>query len=108
MTLPLPRAAGSSTPQPTDRTRRERRNHFAFLSLFMGICAWVPLMILVCGPLSFLFAGLAWMTSQKGRDRGLGAAWAGMFLTVIAALLHTSFALLASLIGWTGALLGIG
>ncbi len=102
---PEPRAAAGS--QPTDRVAREHRNHFAFLSLFMGICAWVPLMILFCAPLSFLFAGAAFLTARRRQsNRGIGGAWAGMFLSVIAIGLHLGFALFASLIGWTGAWLG--
>jgi hypothetical protein len=92
---------------PTDRVAREHRNHFAFLSLFMGICAWVPLMILFCAPLSFIFAGAAFLTAKRRKsNKGIGGAWAGMFLSVIAIGLHLGFALFASIIGWTGAWIG--
>jgi hypothetical protein len=91
-----------------DRVRQESRNQWAFLSLFMGVCAWVPLVILMAAPLSLGFAAIAFATSKRqGSTRGLGGAVYGVVLTCIAIVLHLSFALFASAIGWTGHLLGL-
>ena len=91
-----------------DRVKQEQRNMWAFLSLFMGVCAWVPLLILLAAPLSLGFAVLAFVTARRqNHSRGIAAAGYGVFLTLFAIVLHSSFALFASAIGWGGRWLGI-
>jgi hypothetical protein len=106
----LPRAPGlhARAPHTPDRVRQERRNHMAFLSLVMGICAWVPLVIVFAAPLSLLFAVLAlWQARRPQARHGVSGALWGVVLSGIAVLLHGSVALAASLIGWGGRLLGL-
>ena len=91
-----------------DRVKQEQRNMWAFLSLFMGVCAWVPLLILLAAPLSLGFAVIAFATSRRQHHtRGVAAAGYGVFLTLFAIVLHSSFALFASAIGWGGKWLGL-
>ncbi len=79
------------------------RNRFAFLSLICGICAWVPLVILVAAPLAVLFALLAFAT---GRGGGLAPARAGLILTAVAVALHATVLTTAGALGWVAALFG--
>lgn len=80
------------------RTRRVH-NRLAFFALICGICAWVPLVILVAAPLAVLFALMAWV---RGPRDHMGAAWAGVALTAMAVVLHTAAAILAGGIGLLG------
>lgn len=74
------------------------QNRFAFFSLVCGICAWVPLVILVTGPLAVLFAIMALITS-RGRG-GLEPARAGLILTALATVIQGVIFASAGMLGW--------
>ena len=79
------------------------QNRFAFFSLVCGICAWVPLVILVTGPLAVLFALMALITS-RGRG-GLEPARAGLILTALATVIQGIIFASAGLLGWVVSLI---
>lgn len=90
-------------PQLDPRYRRDRspRNHFAFLALIAGICAWVPLVIVVAAPLTVGFAILGELQARRtGHARGAHAGRAGLVLAGVATALQATVFASASLLGW--------
>ncbi len=83
-----------------DRFRpAERPNPFAFLALMCGVASWVPLIVMITGPLTFAFALLAVMTPGRGRFR---PALYGVGLALAAFALQAGIALIAGVFGHIG------
>ena len=83
--------------------RRERRNVFAFFSLFCGIASWVPLMVVLLAPLAYAFGAIAYVTAAKRDQRnGLNAAFFGMFLATVSLLLQGGLLFFGQVVSWVG------
>lgn len=84
--------AGKKPPRIADHMQRDQRNVFATMAVFAGIASWVPLVIVLAFPLTYLCALLALITAvRKDRRRGLKAAWVGVILATVALVIHVSF-----------------
>ena len=80
-------------------------NLFAWLALVAGICSWVPLVVLVAGPLTVGFALLAFVTGavrRRDRRRLKPALW-GLVVGAVGAGLQALAFLSAASLGWIGA-----
>lgn len=89
---------------PADNIRKDGRNLFATMAVFAGIASWVPLVIVLAFPLTFLCAGLAIVTSiRRDSRKGLKAAWIGVVLATTAMIVHLSIVAIGFMIGWAGA-----
>lgn len=87
-----PTAHRPRTPRVADHMARDQRNVFATMAVFGGIASWVPLVIVLAFPLTYLCALLAVITAvRKDRRRGLKAAWVGVILATAALFVHISF-----------------
>ncbi len=85
----------------------QNKNLPAFVALFCGVASWVPLIIVITGPLTFLFAGLAVVNARRRDDRTqLSLAWWGIVLALGSVGLQGALAALAGGIGWFGRVLG--
>lgn len=101
-----PRAKRRGPPR-SDNIRRENRNVFAVMTLFAGICSWVPLVIVVAFPLALASALLSLVTVWRHRSRrGFSATIFGLILAVTAVCVHLAVAGLGGIIGWIGHWLG--
>jgi hypothetical protein len=104
--------AGSTHPRAQrtpDRVAERRGNVFAFLSLVSGVCSWVPLVVLVTGPLTLVFGLLAfWTARRRGTRQGTAAAVWGLVLAGIAVVLQGLVLASAGVVGVVGGWLGIG
>lgn len=101
-------AQAPSRPTGARSGTSQHKNLPAFVALFCGVASWVPLIIVITGPLTFLFAGLAVVVARRrgeGRNQ-LRLAWWGILLTVGSVLLQFALAALAGGIGWVGRLFG--
>lgn len=89
-----------------DNIRKDGRNVFATMAVFAGIASWVPLVIVLALPLTYLSALLAVITAvRRDARRGLKAAWVGVVLGTIALIVHISIAALGGVVGLAGDLL---
>lgn len=80
--------------------REEKRNVFALLSLFCGITAWVPWVVVFAAPLAWGFAVLAHVTAiRRDQRKGLGLAHAGALLAFLGVLLHFALVFVLVLLG---------
>ncbi|MFT4703882.1 MAG: hypothetical protein ACI81R_001577 [Bradymonadia bacterium] len=96
-------------PGGASRRKKRPRNHAAMLALFCGISSWVPLIIVITGPLTFLFALIALVLSvRSGHREQLNMAGAGVILALCALAIQGGFTLLAGGLGWAGAAIGCG
>lgn len=88
----IPPTAGRRRPaRIADHMQRDQRNVFATMAVFGGIASWVPLVIVLAFPLTFLCAFLALVTSiRKDQRHGLKAAWIGVVLASVALAIHVS------------------
>ncbi len=80
-------------------------NLFAWLALVSGICSWVPLVVLVAGPLTIGFALAAFVTAavrRRDRRRLKPALW-GLVVGAVGAGLQALVFLSAASLGWIGA-----
>lgn len=88
---------------PADNIRKDGRNVFATMAVFAGISAWVPLVIVLAFPLTYLCAALALITALRSDSRkGLKAAWVGVILATVALAVHLTIAAIGFLAGWMG------
>lgn len=70
-----------------------------------GITSWVPLIVVVTGPLTLVFFLLAHVAAPApGVPRRLQAAWAGLVLALLALALQVGLAGLAAIPGLIGAM----
>ncbi|MFT6396274.1 MAG: hypothetical protein ACJAYU_001017 [Bradymonadia bacterium] len=75
-------------------------NSFAFLTLMCGITSWVPLIIIITGPLTFGFFVLAHIFARReGVPGRLHAAWTGLLLTMLSLGLQIALAGMAAVPG---------
>ena len=86
---------------PGDHIRKDKRNVFATMAVFAGIGSWVPLVIVLAFPLTFVCATLALVTALRSDSRkGLSAAWVGVVLATAALLTHILVVAIGFLAGW--------
>lgn len=91
-----------------DGIRGERRNVFAVMTLFAGICSWVPLVIVVAFPLAVFSAVLSVATVwRKESRRGFNATVFGLVLACSALFTHLAVASLGGIVGWIGRACGV-
>lgn len=87
----------------SDNLRKDGRNVFATMAVFCGIASWVPLVIVMAFPLTFVCALLALITARmKAQRNGLGAAAIGIALAIAALALQLSVAALGGIFGVIG------
>lgn len=81
----------------------------ALIALFCGIASWVPMIIVITGPLTFGFGLWGWVRARRrdARKQALMASW-GMALALMATALQLGIAALAGGIGLLGGWLGVG
>ena len=93
----------------SERTPRHEPNVPALIALFCGIASWVPLIIVITGPLTFAFGAWGWARARKraARKQAQMATW-GMALAIMATALQLGIAAFAGGIGALGGLLGVG
>ena len=73
---------------------------FAFLTLMCGIASWVPIIVVITGPLTFGFFGLAMVSARRRGQRGrVHAAWTGLLLTCLSLAFQVGLAGIAALPG---------
>jgi hypothetical protein len=86
---------------PVDRaSSRSTGNPFAFLTLMCGIASWVPLIVVITGPLTLLFFVLAHVSAPaRTRSARLHAAWTGLVLAALAFAVQAAFTGLAAIPG---------
>lgn len=93
--------------RPSDNIERENRNVFAVMTLFAGICSWVPLVIVVAFPLTIVAALLSLFTVWRRKSRrGFGATVFGLSLSFTAVVTHLLVASLGGVVGIVGRQLG--
>lgn len=103
--IPLPRAAGGP-PRPADHIRRDERNVFATMAVFGGISSWVPLVIVLALPLTYVAAVLALIVAiRRDSRKGLSAALVGVALGTAALAVHLAVAAVGGAVGWIGSAL---
>lgn len=86
---------------PGDHIRKDKRNVFATMAVFAGIGSWVPLVIVLAFPLTFVCATLALVTALRSDARkGLSAAWIGVLLATAALLVHLLIVAIGFFAGW--------
>lgn len=91
---------------PADNLRKDGRNLFATMAVFAGIASWVPLVIVMALPLTYLCASLALATSiRRDSRKGLKAAWVGVVLATTALIVHLAIAGIGFVVGWGGFLI---
>lgn len=91
---------------PADNIQKDGRNVFATMAVFAGIASWVPLVIVMALPLTYISALLAVVTAvRKDARHGLKAAWIGVVLGTTALVVHVSIAALGGVVGLIGDLL---
>ena len=56
---------GAQSPIGARAGTRQAKNLPALVTLFCGIASWVPLIVVITGPLTFLFAGLAVLNARR-------------------------------------------
>lgn len=107
LTARLAERRQSNSARPSDNILRENRNIFAVMTLFAGICSWVPLVIVVAFPLTILAAILSLFTVwRKKSRRGFGATIFGLSLSFTAVATHLLVASLGGVVGVVGHWLG--
>lgn len=90
---------------PADNLRKDGRNLFATMAVFAGIASWVPLVIVLALPLTYICATLAVITAVRSDARkGLKAAWVGVVLATVALLVHLAIVSVGFIFGWAGSL----
>lgn len=73
---------------------------FAFLTLMCGIASWVPIIVVITGPLTLAFFVLAMVSARRGGRRGrVHAAWTGLILALLSLLFQVGLAGIAALPG---------
>jgi hypothetical protein len=99
---------GAPSPIGARAGTRQAKNLPALVTLFCGIASWVPLIVVITGPLTFLFAGLAVLNARRRAERRQLnlAAW-GVALTFGAVAVQGGFTVLAGALGWIGRGLGM-
>lgn len=92
------------------RNRRERTgNSFAFLTLMCGIASWVPLIVVITGPLTIgFFIASHVVMRRRGEPGRVHAAWTGLMLGFMAFLLQAVLAVVAAIPGLIGGAMGCG
>lgn len=83
------------------RNRRQRTgNAFAFLALMCGIASWVPLIVVITGPLTLGFFVIAHLGAwRRGEPHRIHAAWTGLVLALLSFALQGGLALVAAIPG---------
>lgn len=101
------RPAPSAIKRPADNIRRDERNVFATMAVFGGITSWVPLVIVLALPLTYISAILALIFAlRKDSRKGLSAALVGVTLGTAALGVHLAVAAVGGAVGWIGSALG--
>ena len=96
-----PRAPRVRRSPPGDHIRKDQRNVFATMAVFAGIGSWVPLVIVLAFPLTFVCATLALVTALRSDARkGLSAAWVGVVLATAALFVHLLVVAIGFFAGW--------
>ena len=89
---------------PAPKRSRGTGNAFSFLALMCGITSWVPLIVVITGPLTFAFFAIAHLIARReGEQRRLNAAWTGVVLALLSLALQVGLAFVAAVPGWLGA-----
>lgn len=94
-------ARAAQQPVPADSITRDGRNIFGVMTLFAGICSWVPFVVVVAFPLAATFALLSvGYALRTGRFVGLNATGVGLVMAILGLSLQIAVAALCAAFGW--------
>lgn len=94
---------------PRRNIRERTGNPFAFLTLMCGIASWVPLIVVITGPLTIGFFVVTLITQwRKGEPGRVHAAWTGLILGLMSFVLQAGLTVFAALPGVVSNAAGCG